>query len=264
MSGYQPPPGFGGAPAQQPQYGAQYGAPPGQQPQYGGAQPQYGAPPPQQPQYGGYGQQQPPPPQQGYPAPPAGQYPPPQGQYGAPPPSGYYPPQDPLFQHFQEVAGADQRISAEELQECLSRTGLGSYPRPDFKFEMETCRAMIAMLDAKKDMSLDFNEFKTLYQALEAWKQNFQAHDTDRSGSIEHGELAAVIKEMGFNMSPAAVEVCVRRYSAKSNGQIEFDDFVTCAVRIRALSSEFRARDQQGQGFATLRYDDFMQMVMRV
>lgn len=58
---------------------------------------------------------------------------------------------------------------------------------------------------------------------------------------------------MGFNMSPQAISVAVRRYSSKGTGQIEFDDFVACSLRINHLSKNFRARDQQGQGWATLR-----------
>jgi len=34
-------------------------------------------------------------------------------------------------------------------------------------------------------------------------------------------------------------------------------------VRINALSTAFRKRDQAGQGFANLQYDDFMKMVIK-
>lgn len=61
-----------------------------------------------------------------------------------------------------------------------------------------------------------------------------------------------------------ATAVCVRRYSKRSNNQISFDDFIACAVRVRAYSAAFRQRDTAGQGFAQLQYDDFMQIVMRL
>jgi len=170
-----------------------------------------------------------------------------------------------MFVHFQQVAGADQKISAFELQELLKKIGLGDYPRPGFAFQAETCRQMIAMLDVTGDMSLDFREFRTLYQAIDAWKLAFQRHDTDRSGSIEHHELSACIREMGFNMTPAAVNVAVKRYSFKGNDQVAFDDFVACAIRIRALSNAFRGKDAQGRGFVqNISYDDFMQMVLKL
>jgi len=52
--------------------------------------------------------------------------------------------------------------------------------------------------------------------------------------------------------------------SKKSNRQISFDDFIACAIRVRALSAAFRQRDAAQQGFAQLQYDDFMRMVMRL
>ena len=52
--------------------------------------------------------------------------------------------------------------------------------------------------------------------------------------------------------------------SKQSNRQISFDDFIACAIRVRALSAAFRDRDAAQQGFAQLQYDDFMRMVMRL
>jgi hypothetical protein len=86
--------------------------------------------------------------------------------------------------------------------------------------------------------------------------------DADRSGSIENRELANAIREFGWNLSPPAVEVMVRRYSRRSNGQIAFDDFIACCIRLRILSEGFRRRDAQGQGYAMLQYDDFIQLAM--
>ena len=41
---------------------------------------------------------------------------------------------------------------------------------------------------------------------------------------------------VGYNLSPQALHVLVQRYS--NNGRIKFDDFVSCVVRLRALTSK--------------------------
>jgi len=169
-----------------------------------------------------------------------------------------------MFVHFQEVAQADGKISAFELQQVLKAIGLGDYPRAGFEFQTETCRQMIAMLDKDGDMCLGFEEFRQLYQALDAWKLAFQKYDKDMSGTVEHRELAEIILHMGFNMTPAAVNIVVKRYSFKGQDQIQFDDFVGAALRVRGLSHAFRAKDRTGQGFAHLSYDEFMKMVLRL
>jgi hypothetical protein len=36
------------------------------------------------------------------------------------------------------------------------------------------------------------------------------------------------------------------------------------ALRVRGLSTAFKAKDRTGQGFADFSYDDFMKMVLRL
>lgn len=44
---------------------------------------------------------------------------------------------------------------------------------------------------------MGFSEFKELWAALTAWKQNFMTIDQDQSGSVEHHELSQAIALMG-------------------------------------------------------------------
>eukprot|EP00730_Choanoeca_flexa_P001283 TRINITY_DN10565_c0_g1_i2.p1 TRINITY_DN10565_c0_g1~~TRINITY_DN10565_c0_g1_i2.p1 ORF type:complete len:229 (+),score=40.38 TRINITY_DN10565_c0_g1_i2:169-855(+) len=225
---------------------AGYGGPPQGGP-YGAPQ-AYGAPPPQP-----Y-QQQPPPQQFGHP-----QHPP---QHGQMPHQGAPPGQDPLWGYFSSVAGPDQQISPAELQQALTSTGMASYPRPGSEFSMETCRLMISMLDANKSGTMGFAEFKQLMSALEMWKSTFQSVDADRSGAIERGELKGAIAKFGYNLSDTTIDVLMRRYGKHSAHQIQFDDFVALAVRIRALSEKFKQRDTQGTGYAQFHYDEFIAICM--
>ena len=48
---------------------------------------------------------------------------------------------------------------------------------------------------------------------VQAWKETFRKHDADMSGSIEHHELQGVFVALGYNMSPAATDTCIKRYS---------------------------------------------------
>ena len=45
-----------------------------------------------------------------------------------------------------------------------------------------------------------FSEFKELWAALNAWKQNFMTIDQDQSGTVEHHELNQAIAAMGKNV----------------------------------------------------------------
>nr|XP_010969685.1 grancalcin isoform X2 [Camelus bactrianus] len=174
-------------------------------------------------------------------------------------PDNYSTAGDPMWTYFTAVAGQDGEVDAEELQKCLTQSGISGTYSP---FSLETCRVMIAMLDRDYTGKMGFNEFKELWAALNAWKQNFITIDQDRSGTVEPHELNEAIAAMGYRLSPQTLTVIVKRYS--KNGRIFFDDYVACCVKLRALTDFFRRRDHLQQGVVNFVYDDFLQGTMTV
>ncbi|XP_034032574.1 sorcin isoform X2 [Thalassophryne amazonica] len=214
---------------------------------YGG----YGVPMAGQPMHGGY------PAPQNYGVPMAGQpmhggYPSP--HHGAQPMVG-----DQMWGYFSAVAGHDGEVDADELQRCLTQAGFTGTYTP---FNLETCRIMIAMLDRDYSGKMGFNEFKELFTALNGWKQNFIMVDHDRSGTVEPHELSQAINNMGYRLSPQALNIIIKHYSR--NGKISFDDYVACCVKLRTLTDQFRSRDTMQQGSVTFHYDDFIQCTMAI
>ncbi|XP_028282389.1 sorcin-like [Parambassis ranga] len=167
--------------------------------------------------------------------------------------------QDPLFGYFSAVAGQDGQISADELQRCLTQSGISGSYQP---FSLETCILMISMLDRDMSGTMGFNEFKELSQVLNAWRMTFASFDRDHSGTVEGPELQQAIASMGYHLSPQAMNCIMKRYS--NGGRIRFDDFISCCVRLRALTDQFRRRDTSQTGNATFQYDDFIQVTMSV
>ncbi|CAK6975006.1 sorcin [Scomber scombrus] len=181
------------------------------------------------------------------------------GPYGAA--QGGFPAvqQDPLYGYFSAVAGQDGQISPDELQRCLTQSGISGSYQP---FSLDTCKLMINMLDRDMSGTMGFNEFKELSQALNGWKNTFASFDRDHSGTVEGQEMHQAIVTMGYNLSPQAMNCIMRRYS--NHGRIPFDDFVSCCVRLRALTDQFRRRDTAHSGSASFQYDDFIQVTMSV
>ncbi|KAF7646446.1 hypothetical protein LDENG_00187590 [Lucifuga dentata] len=185
--------------------------------------------------------------------------------YGAPPRGGHpgghggFPgqQQDPMYGYFSAVAGQDGQISADELQRCLTQTGIAGSYKP---FSLETCRLMISMLDRDRSGTMGFNEFKELFQVLNSWKQLFMSIDRDCSGTVEGHEMQHAIATLGYHLSPQALNCIMTRYSTQ--GRIAFDDFISCCIKLRSLTSAFQMRDTSRQGNATFKYDDFIQVTM--
>ncbi|KAM8933908.1 grancalcin [Pelodytes ibericus] len=166
---------------------------------------------------------------------------------------------DPMWGYFSAVAGQDGEVDAEELQRCLTQSGINGTYTP---FSLETCRIMIAMLDIDHTGKMGFNEFKELWGALNAWKQNFCTFDQDRSGTVEPHEYSQAIMAMGYRINHQTLSAIIKRYS--KNGRIYFDDYIASCVKLRALSDVFRRRDSMQQGFVNFVYDDFLQCTMAI
>ncbi|MEE6489467.1 hypothetical protein FKM82_015577 [Ascaphus truei] len=177
------------------------------------------------------------------------------GYFGQP----QYATADPMWGYFTAVAGQDGEVDAEELQRCLTQSGIHGTYTP---FSLETCRIMIAMLDMDHTGKMGFNEFKELFGALNAWKQNFCTFDQDRSGTVEPLEMGQAIMAMGYRLNPQTLNTILKRYS--KNGRIYFDDYVACCVKLRALTDVFRRRDSMHQGFVNFVYDDFLQSTIAI
>ncbi|KAM7174778.1 sorcin isoform 1-T1 [Macrochelys suwanniensis] len=198
-----------------------------------------------------------------------------QGGYGAAPggPVFHGQTQDPLYGYFAAVAGQDGQIDADELQRCLTQSGIaGGYKLfgclgdiclfQMLAFNLETCRLMVSMLDRDMSGTLGFNEFKELWAVLNGWRQHFINFDSDRSGTVDPQELQKALTTMGFRLSPQAVTAVAKRYS--THGKITFDDYIACCVKLRALTDSFRRRDTSQQGVVNFQYDDFIQCVMSI
>ncbi|XP_047418678.1 sorcin [Sciurus carolinensis] len=194
----------------------------------------------------------------GHPGAGGGYYP---GGYGGAPGGPTFPgqTQDPLYGYFAAVAGQDGQIDADELQRCLTQSGIaGGYK----SFNLETCRLMVSMLDRDRSGTMGFNEFKELWAVLNGWRQHFISFDSDRSGTVDPQELQKALTTMGFRLNPQTVNSIAKRYS--TNGKITFDDYIACCVKLRALTDSFRRRDTSQQGMVNFSYDDFIQCVMTV
>ncbi|CAM5129574.1 unnamed protein product [Natator depressus] len=68
----------------------------------------------------------------------------------------------------------------------------------------------------------------------------YKQYDTDRSGTIGSSELPGAFEAAGFRLNEQLYQMIVRRYSDE-NGHMDFDNFISCLVRLDAM---FRLQTQ--------------------
>lgn len=170
-----------------------------------------------------------------------------------PPPAGI---SQELWDWFRSVdADNSGRITVDELQRALMN---GNWS----PFNEETCRLMVGMFDRDKTGTIDIYEFSTLWKYIQDWKRCFDSFDRDRSGTIDVGELHQAFTTFGYRLSPEFCATVVRRFDRAGRNCIQFDDFIQSCVMLHHLTNSFRAKDVTQQGRVTLRYEEFLEMVI--
>ncbi|XP_076099976.1 calpain-9-like isoform X1 [Mytilus galloprovincialis] len=199
--------------------------------------------------------------------PSAASAPPPQEQYRPsqrrteekPPTEEEVEQEDALKRSFKRVSGDDMEIDAFELRDILNAVFKKEF---DFDgFGVDACRSMVAMHDGDLSGKLGFDEFKTLWTDLRKWKGVFKEFDKDSSGRLSSYELRSALHASGFKLSNRTFSTLVMRFSNKA-GEIEFSDFMLCAIKLKTMLASFKSYDAQRQGIAAFDVDSFVATTM--
>ncbi|ODM97216.1 Calpain-B [Orchesella cincta] len=142
-----------------------------------------------------------------------------------------------VSEFFKTVAGDDNEIDWSELKEVLDmamkRDSNTKYLAEfDFAgFTRDTCRSMVALMDVDMSGKLGLDEFIQLWKSVRTWKL--------RLPELVRAEAGAHFRWLQRQQqhTPGA-GAQVRRHS----GQIYFDDFIMCAVKLKAMIEIFRER----------------------
>nr|XP_029708165.1 calpain-B-like isoform X4 [Aedes albopictus] len=158
-----------------------------------------------------------------------------------------------------KMAGGDNRpagSTSADLMVAKERAPLMTAEGSGAGFSKDACRSMVAMLDEDQSGKLGFVEFQKLLTEIARWKAVFKLYDTDRSGHLNPFELRAALQSAGYHLNNKILNSLMHRYGSRE-GEIWFDDFITCAVKIKTMIDIFRAKDVNG--IASFNMDEWIQ-----
>ncbi|XP_026571078.1 calpain small subunit 1 [Pseudonaja textilis] len=162
---------------------------------------------------------------------------------------------------FAQLAGDDMEVSATELMNIMNKVVTR---HPDLKtdgFGIDTCRSMVAVMDSDTTGKLGFEEFKYLWNNIKKWQCIYKQYDADRSGTIGSSELPGAFEAAGFHLNQQLYAMIVRRYSDE-NGNMDFDNFISCLVRLDAMFRAFKSLDRDGSGQIRVTLKEWLQLTM--
>lgn len=151
---------------------------------------------------------------------------------------------------FDKVAGSDGEIDAFELQNVLNSAFKKEMNGKEFS--LEACRSMVAMVDRDRNGKLDYDEFRSMWITVMAYKTNFVNYDKDKSGDMSAIELRDALSKLGFKLSTPVLSSLALRYANKK-GQVSIDDFIQICCRVKSSFESYLS--YQGKSFSL---DDYI------
>ncbi|KAL5965764.1 Calpain-A [Taenia solium] len=112
-------------------------------------------------------------------------------------------------------------------------------------FSIEACRSLISMLDVDRSGSLDFEEFKVLWEILRFWKAIFKKFDADNSGTMSTFELRNALNCAGYHIDNATLTSVVLRFSNRDR-VLRFNDYIICCARLRTAFETMKTGESYG------------------
>ncbi|KAL1383959.1 hypothetical protein pipiens_013096 [Culex pipiens pipiens] len=158
------------------------------------------------------------------------------------------------------MAGGDNRPAQNTSNDLImskERAPLMSADGTGIGFSKDACRSMVAMLDEDHSGKLGFLEFQKLLTEIARWKAVFKLYDRDQSGHLNPFELRAALQSAGYNLNNKILNSLMHRYGSRE-GEIWFDDFITCAVKIKTMIDIFKAKDINGTNVASFNMDEWI------
>uniref|UniRef100_A0A674MQF9 Calpain-1 catalytic subunit n=1 Tax=Takifugu rubripes TaxID=31033 RepID=A0A674MQF9_TAKRU len=143
---------------------------------------------------------------------------------------------------FRQLAGPDMEISITELQTILNRIISKHKDLKTDGFSKEACRSMINLMDEDGSGKLGLTEFHVLWEKIKRYLTIFRTFDLDKSGTMSSYEMRMALESAGFKLNNNLFQLIILRYT-EADMSVDFDNFVTCLVRLETMYKTFNSLD---------------------
>ncbi|KAM3623213.1 uncharacterized protein V6R79_008468 [Siganus canaliculatus] len=161
---------------------------------------------------------------------------------------------------FAQLSGDDMEISVRELRTILNRVVSKHRDLQTDGFSMESCRAMVSLMDKDGSARLGLLEFQILWNKIRKWLGIFREFDLDKSGCMSSYEMRLALENGGFKLNNKLHQMLVARYA--DNEVIDFDNFTCCLVKLEAMFRSFKELEQDGTGRAEMNIAEWLYVTM--
>uniref|UniRef100_A0A4W4ER32 Calpain 2, (m/II) large subunit b n=1 Tax=Electrophorus electricus TaxID=8005 RepID=A0A4W4ER32_ELEEL len=128
-------------------------------------------------------------------------------------------------------------------------------------FSLDTCRVMVNLMDDSGNGKLGLTEFATLWKKIQKYLAIYKKNDIDGSGSMSTPEMRMALNEAGFTLNNSIHQILAVRYGA-DDITIDFDNFVSCVIRLEMMFKIFKKIDMDKSGLIELDLNQWLSFSM--
>ncbi|KAJ8246789.1 hypothetical protein GJAV_G00255420 [Gymnothorax javanicus] len=162
---------------------------------------------------------------------------------------------------FRQLAGEDMEISVSELETILNRIIKKHKDLKTDGFGKEACRSMINLMDSDGSGKLGLTEFHVLWEKIKRYLTIFRQFDLDKSGTMSSYEMRLALESAGFKLPNHLFQLIILRYT-EPDLCVDFDNFVTCLVRLESMFKTFQTLDTDSDGVVSLNFFQWITFTM--
>ncbi|XP_036087177.1 calpain small subunit 2 [Rousettus aegyptiacus] len=164
-------------------------------------------------------------------------------------------------QQFAQLAGPDMEVGATMLMNILNKVLSKHKDLKTDGFSLDTCRSIVSVMDNDTNGKLGFEEFKYLWNNLKKWQCVYKQYDREYSGSLKSSQLREALQAAGFQLNEQLYQMIVRRYTDE-DGSMDFNNFISCLVRLDAMFRAFKSLDRDADGLIQVSIQEWLQLTM--
>ncbi|KAM3180271.1 hypothetical protein ACTXT7_016610, partial [Hymenolepis weldensis] len=147
-------------------------------------------------------------------------------------------------------------INAEQLRDILNKSSMRKVCSDPEGFSLEDSRSMLASMDNNLTGKMEYDEFKSLWENCQIWRDVFNSRDKDKSKTLNVTELREALINAGFHLSGLVFTVVVQRFVTQKVNAVTFEDWILCCVRLKNSFDNMKAQFKSNDGNLMFTADD--------